>query len=191
MPTAKWNLMHRSSVVLNTIFLSAVLLSGCSFIDSQYGYVPDVPPLSPQSYHEVLAHLGAPDTIAVVDNKIALVYHSIKINEPQLGLAVWGADWLKFSMGDAVATHDFRYYSFGAEGEPAGSVEKKWSNPLGEGSALGIIFTAAETIDQSRFRDAREALLWGNKLLQNPELAENSMNEIIEGKRLDIVGQRF
>jgi len=183
--------MRRSFHVLSFAILSIFMMSGCSFIDSQYGYVPDAPPLNPKSYHDVLTHLGAPDTIAVVDNNVALVYHSIKINEPQLGFAIWGVEWIKFSIGDAIATHHFRYYSFGREGESIGSVEKSWTNPLGEGSALGVIFAAAETIDQSRFREARDAMLWGKKLLLHPEVAEHSMDEIIEGKRLDIVGQIF
>lgn len=185
MLTAKWIAMR-----FNILFVS-VFLTGCSFVDSQYSYVPDAPPLSPKNYHEVLTHLGAPDTISVIDNKIALVYHSIKITEPQLGLSIRGMKWLKFSMGDAIATYNFRYYSFGTNGEPTGAVEKTWTNPLGKGSALGIIFNTAETIDQGRFRERREALLWGKKLLLHPDGAENSTDKIIEGKRLDIIGQEF
>jgi len=180
---------------MKTLFLLTLtlLMSACSVVERQYGYIESQPKkYSPTNYHEVLTNMGAPDSIATLDDHFVFVYHSIFIIEPQIGFTIPNSELFKFSMGKATAKHTYHFYAFNLNGNIINDRQFFWHNNLGDGSALGFVFSVDETVDLTVFRDAREANLWGKQLLlKKAIIAEHNLDEVILGKRLDVVGQSF
>ena len=78
-------------------------------VKRQYGHVESVKAFSPKNYHEVLITMSAPDSVAVLNDAFIFAYHSVAINEPQLGLAIPSFDFFKFTLGSATTTHHYHF----------------------------------------------------------------------------------
>ncbi|WP_157443206.1 hypothetical protein [Colwellia piezophila] len=175
--------------IISLFFL--VLLTSCSMVKRQYGYVATVPAFSPKNYHDVLTQMGAPDSIAVLNDAFIFAYHSVTIDEPQLGLAIPSFDFFKFTLGSATATHNYHFYAFSLQGDTINLQQNHWQNTLGDSSSIGLIFVVEETVDLASFETKRAANVWGERLLLDINLIEISFEEIVLGKRLDLIGQDY
>jgi len=171
--------------------LCLVTLPSCSIVKRQYGYVEPVTAFTPQNSHDVLQKMGAPDSIAVLNDAFIFAYHSISIDEPQLGLAIPSFDFFKFTLGAATASHNYHFYAFTLEGKIINLQENRWQNALGDSSAIGLIFVVEETVDLASFEVPRATNLWGQSLLLDKTLVEISFEDIILAKRLDLIGQDY
>ncbi len=141
--------------------------------------------------HDVLQKMGAPDSIAVLNDAFIFAYHSVSINEPQLGLAIPSFDFFKLTLGSATANHNYHFYAFTLDGNIVNLQNSHWQNTLGESSSFGLIFIVEETVDLASFEVPRASNLWGQSLLLDKALVELSFEEIILAKRLDLVGQSY
>ncbi len=171
--------------------LCLLMLSSCSVVKRQYGHVETVKPFSPTDYHQVLTQMGAPDSIAVLNDAFIFAYHSVAIDEPQLGLAIPSFDFFKFTLGSATATHHYHFYAFNLKGNIVNLQKNHWQNSLGESTSFGLIFVVEETVDLASFDVRRAANQWGERLLFDINLIEFSFEEIILAKRLDLIGQNY
>lgn len=163
-------------------------LTGCSIVVNQFGHVPEAIH-DPKSYHDVLAGAGAPDSLGYTDDGFVFFYQSIRIVEPQIGISMPFTDWFKISYGRAEAHQKILWYSFSNDGELLATGKKEWSNKLGGGSGIGMIFVVAEAVDITRFEDIPAQLQWGKYLLLPQFMDEFSQRDIISGKRIDNAGQ--
>ncbi len=184
-------MMRHHSFFELALYSSLLLLSGCSLITRDYGFLPDGDTKTPETYNDVLATYGAPDSIAVMNSTTIFVYHSVRITEPQIGLSSRAFTWLKFSLGKATAEHHMKLFSFDKNYNVTESVEKYWNNELGKGTALEIVLSLGETVDVSRYEKIKKSLLWGKQLLLSPTISEHDEKPLMEGKRLDTLGQIF
>lgn len=171
--------------------LCLLMLTSCSVVKRQYGHVETVKSFSPKHYHEVLTQMGAPDSIAVLNDAFIFAYHSVAINEPQFGLAIPSFDFFKFTLGSATATHHYHFYAFSLQGDVINLQTNHWQNALGESSSIGLIFVVEETVDLASFEVKRAANLWGERLLFDINLIEVSFEDIVLAKRLDLIGQDY
>lgn len=182
-------------MVMKFIVLIVILqLSACSIVKRQYGDVianEQSTSVSPKDYHQLLLDMGAPDTVAVLNDAFIFAYHSVTIREPQFGITIPYYDLFKLNLGSATARHNYHFYAFDLMGNSINLSQFNWHNELGDGSAIGLIFIVEETVDLSHFKAPKEANLWGKQLLIDKELAEFSFAEIIAGNRLDLFGQTF
>ena len=184
--------MFKGLTLLNVIsFLGLLMLTSCSVIKRQYGHVATVPAFSPKNYHQVLAKMGAPDSIAVLNDAFIFSYHSVAINEPQLGIAIPSFDFFKFTLGSATATHQYHFYAFTLTGDVINLQKNQWQNALGDSSYIALIFVVEETVDLASFEARRAVNFWGERLLFDTNLIEFSFEEIILAKRLDLIGQDY
>ena len=184
--------MFKQLNLLRTISLLCLLmLPACSIVKRQYGFVEPVQAFAPTDYHQVLAKMGAPDSIAVLNDAFIFAYHSVAIDEPQLGLAIPSFDFFKFTLGSATATHHYHFFAFSLQGEVINLQHNNWQNALGDSSSIGLIFVVEETVDLASFELGRAANLWGQYLLLDTNLVELSFGEIILAKRLDLIGQAY
>ncbi len=168
-----------------------LVLTSCSIVKRQYGHVESVKAFSPKNYHEVLTKMGAPDSVAVLNDAFIFAYHSVAINEPQLGLAIPSFDFFKFTLGSATATHHYHFYAFSLQGNVINLRKNHWKNALGESSAIGLVFVVEETVDLTNFEVPRATNLWGQRLLINKSLSEIDFEDIVLAKRLDLIGQDY
>ncbi len=168
-----------------------VTLPACSIVKRQYGYVEPVASFTPTNSHDVLQKMGAPDSIAVLNDAFIFAYHSISIDEPQLGLAIPSFDFFKFTLGSATASHNYHFFAFTLEGKVINLQDNRWQNALGDSSAIGLIFVVEETVDLASFEVPRATNLWGQSLLLDKSLLEISFEDIILAKRLDLIGQDY
>jgi len=176
------------------IIVLLVLLPSCSIVKRQYGY--DFPPdksnkFSPINYHQVFELMGAPDSIAILNDAYIFTYHRVAINEPQFGFNIPYFDLIKLNLGKATAQHSYYFFAFRLSGDSINLSQYKWKNKLGRGSSIGLIFVVEETVDLTNFKASHEADLWGRNLLIDKGLAEFSLEEIILGNRIDLIGQSF
>jgi hypothetical protein len=176
--------------ILLSLFL-LTLLTSCSLVKRQYGNVVSVESFSPKDYHEVLQKIGAPDSVAVLNDAFIFAYHSVSIDEPQLGLSIPTFDFFKFTLGSATAIHNYHFYAFTLYGDIINLQQTHWQNSLGDSSSFGLIFVVEETIDLESFEVPRAANLWGQSLLLETNLIEFSFEDIILAKRLDLIGQDY
>jgi len=160
-------------------------------VKRQYGYVEAIESFLPRDYHEVLQQIGAPDSVAVLNDAFIFAYHSVSIDEPQLGLAIPAFDLFKFTLGSATATHNYHFYAFTLHGDIINLQKTHWQNSLGESSSFGLIFVVEETVDLESFEVPRATNLWGQSLLLETNLIEFSFEDIILAKRLDLIGQDY
>ena len=176
------------------VLIAIIQLSACSIVTRQYGEVITSkanPSSLIENYHQVLQNMGAPDTVAVLNDAFIFAYHSVSITEPQFGITIPYYDLFKLNLGSATAKHNYYFYAFDLQGQSINLSQYHWQNELGDGSTIGLIFVVEETVDLSHFKAPKEASLWGKQLLINKELAEFSFEEIITGNRLDLFGQTF
>lgn len=166
-------------------------LSSCSIIKRQYGHIEQVEDFSPKNYHDVMLALGAPDSIAVLNDAFVFAYHSVKIDEPQLGLTIPYYDLFKLNLGTATAIHNYHFYAFSLQGDVILFKNNRWQNALGESSSVGLFFVVEETVDMTSFEVPRAANLWGQQLLIEQNLIDFSFDDIILAKRLDLIGQEY
>ncbi|KGJ92283.1 hypothetical protein [Colwellia psychrerythraea] len=171
--------------------LCLLMLTSCSMVKRQYGHVGTVKPFSPKDYHQVLTTMGAPDSIAVLNDAFIFAYHSVTIDEPQLGLAIPSFDFFKFTLGSATAIHNYHFYAFSLQGKTINLQQNYWQNALGDSSTIGLIFVVEETVDLTSFETPRAANLWGERLLFDIDLIEFSFQDIILARRLDLIGQDY
>ena len=183
--------MTKQLPLLVLISFFCLLLTSCSVVKRQYGHVESVKAFSPKNYHEVLTTMGAPDSIAVLNDAFIFAYHSVAINEPQLGLAIPSFDFFKFTLGSATATHHYHFYAFSLQGKVINLHKNHWKNALGESSAIGLVFVVEETVDLESFEVRRAANVWGERLLLDINLIEVSFEDIVLAKRLDLIGQDY
>ena len=174
-----------------TSFFCLVLLTSCSMVKRQYGHVETVAAFTPKNYHEVLTQMGAPDSIAVLNDAFIFAYHSVTIDEPQLGLAIPSFDFFKFTLGSATAVHNYHFYAFSLQGDTLNLKQNNWQNALGDSSSIGLIFVVEETVDLASFETKRAANVWGERLLLDINLIEFPFQEIVLAKRLDLIGQDY
>jgi len=184
-------MLKRPSLFRVLSFLSLLLLTSCSVVKRQYGHVEKIAPFSPENYHDVLTQMGAPDSIAILNDAFIFAYHSVAINEPQLGLAIPSFDFFKFTLGSATATHHYHFYAFSLQGNVINLQKNHWKNALGESSAIGLVFVVEETVDLENFEVRRAANVWGERLLLDINLIEVSFEDIVLAKRLDLIGQDY
>lgn len=169
-------------------------LSACTMVKRQYGHdlsSKNHDASSLKSYHNVLDNMGAPDSVAVLNDSYIFAYHNVVIDEPQFGLNIPYYDLFKINLGVATAKHNYHFFAFDYEGNTINLSQFGWSNNLGSGSSLGFVFVVEETVDLSKFTIEKEASLWGKNLLLDKELAEFDLTDIVLGKRLDLHGQNF
>jgi hypothetical protein len=171
--------------------LCLLVLTSCSIVKRQYGHVEPVKAFSPKNYHEVLTQMGAPDSVAILNDAFVFAYHSVLIDEPQLGLTIPNFDLFKFTLGSATATHYYHFYSFSLQGKVINLQKNHWQQALGESSAIELIFMVEETVDLANFEVPRATNLWGQRLLINKSLNEITFEEIVLAKRLDLIGQDY
>ena len=184
--------MLKRLILLQVIsFICLLMLTSCSVIKRQYGHVAAVPAFSPKDYHQVLDKMGAPDSIAVLNDAFIFAYHSVAIDEPQFGLAIPSFDIFKFTLGSATAVHHYHFYAFSLQGNVINLQTNHWQSALGDSSSIGLIFVVEETVDLASFEVRRAANLWGERLLFDTNLIEFSFEEIILAKRLDLIGQDY
>jgi len=189
--------MNQSKVKMHSkllFIILLVLLPSCSIVKRQYGHNPSPKhqqeyPLT--NYHQVLDQMGAPDSIAILNDAFIFTYHSVVINEPQFGINIPFFDLIKFNLGNATAKHSYYFYAFNLSGNCINLSRYKWKNELGNGSSIGLIFIVEETVDLTNFKAEHEANLWGKSLLIDKGLAEFSLEEIILGNRIGLIGQSF
>jgi len=160
-------------------------------VKRQYGYVEPIERFSPNDYHQVLHTLGAPDSVAVLNDAFVFAYHSVSIHEPQLGLAIPAFDLFKLTLGSATAIHNYHFYAFTLQGDIINLQKTHWQNSLGDSSSLGLIFVIEETVDLASFEVPRSTNLWGQGLLLETNLIEFSFEDIILAKRLDLIGHDY
>ncbi len=166
-------------------------LSACSVVKRQYDFIEPVKKFSPKDYHQVLTTMGAPSSVAVLNDSFIFAYHSVTIKEPQFGLTIPYYDLFKFNLGSATAKHNYHFYAFNFDGTSINLSQLSWQNQLGDGTSIGLIFVVEETVDLSNFDTPKETSLWGKNLLIDKDLAELNFQEVILGKRLDLIGQSF
>ncbi len=183
--------MRRHSAIVIMTLLCLIVLPACSIVKRQYGYVEPATTFSPMNSHDVLQQMGAPDSIAVLNDAFIFAYHSVSINEPQLGLVIPTFDFFKLTRGSAIASHNYHFYAFSLDGDIINLQNSHWQNTLGESSSFGLIFIVEETVDLASFEIPRASNLWGQSLLLDKSLVEVSFEEIILAKRLDLVGQSY
>jgi hypothetical protein len=180
-----------NSLVRLLSLLGLLALPSCSIIKRQYGHIPTVEAFAPSNYHQVLAELGAPDSIAVLNDAFIFAYHSVDIDEPQLGLAIPYYDLFKFTLGTATAHHNYHFYAFTLQGDIINLQHNHWQNALGDSSSIGLFFVVEETVDLASFEVPRSANFWGQSLLLDKNLSELDFREIVLAKRLDLIGQEY
>lgn len=184
-------MLQQLNLVRVMSLLCLLMLTSCSVVKRQYGHVETVKPFSPRDYHEVLTQMGAPDSIAVLNDAFIFAYHSVAINEPQVGLTIPSFDFFKFTLGSATAVHNYHFYAFSLAGNIINLQKNNWQNSLGESSTIGLIFVVEETVDLASFEARRATNLWGERLLLDINLVEVSFEEIVLAKRLDLIGQDY
>jgi hypothetical protein len=182
--------MTKRVAITLSLFILLVLPS-CTIIKRQYGYVEPSSAYIPKSNCDVLQKMGAPDSVAVLNDAYIFAYYSITINEPQLGLAIPSFDFLKFTLGSATANHSYHFYAFTLEGKIINLQNSHWQNALGDSSSFGLIFVIEETIDLANFEVPRATNLWGQAILLDKPLLDISFEDIILAKRLDLIGQNY
>jgi len=175
------------------LIILLITIPSCSVVKRQYGNISPEhhQEYSLTNYHQVLNHMGAPDSIAILNDAFIFTYHSVIINEPQFGLTLPYYDLFKFNLGSATAKNNYYFYAFDLLGNCINLSKYKWQNDLGNGSSIGLIFVVEETVDLTNFKAAQKANSWGKNLLIDKGLAELSLEEIILGNRIDLIGQSF
>ncbi len=141
--------------------------------------------------HDVLQKMDVPDSIAVLNDAFIFAYHSVSINEPQLGFAIPSFDFYKLTLGSAIANHNYHFYAFTLDGDIVNLQNSHWQITLGDSSFFGLIFVVGETVGLASFEVNRASNLWEQSLLLDKALIEVSFEEIISAKRLDLVGQSY
>ena len=184
-------MLKQLNVLKIASLLCLLMLTSCSVVKRQYGHVETVKSFSPKHYHEVLTQMGAPDSIAVLNDAFIFAYHSVDIDEPQLGLAIPYYDLFKFTLGTATAHHNYHFYAFTLQGDIINLQHNHWQNALGDSSSIGLFFVVEETVDLASFEVPRSANFWGQSLLLDKNLSELDFREIVLAKRLDLIGQEY
>ncbi|WP_237444466.1 hypothetical protein [Sinobacterium norvegicum] len=177
------------------LILLLTLLTSCSFISHQYGHTPKIVDSAQlDTYHQVLQQLGAPDSVATKDGRMAFIYQQINIDEPQLAFSLWPSSGVQLNYGNANAQTHYVFFVFDSDGNTTAHAEKTWHHDMGDGLSVGLFFQVEETVDQARLQRTRSALQWGRTLLDNSVITQQALTAVgatdtIGADKIELIGQ--
>lgn len=180
--------MRRQAALLAVV----ASLSGCSFFKTEVGTpVPEAPPpyvVGATSMAEVLRDLGPPFELTATPGGVAFLYQEATARETQIGVGggvFSGIAYLSlFKLVYAFGSADRRalLLAFDQDGVLSAQAHDAWTEDLGTGSAIELIFNAVPLVDTSRLEEEPPAATWPQGLLKALPETLNSGQSLDSGQ---------
>ena len=165
----------------------ALSLSGCSFFKIELGTpVPEAAPpyvVGSTSMGEVLHDLGPPFALTATPDGVAFIYQQAEAVETQIGFgggALLDSEFLsvlKLVYARGRAERRALLLVFDRNHVLSAWAHDVWTEDLGTGSAVELIFSAVPLVDTSRLEQEPPAAGWSAGLLRSlPETLNDTQN---------------